>query len=177
MNTRPASQNANQLGPNLKIWLLKNGLSQKELASDIGVREATVSAWISGQSIPRAKVLRKIATHYGLKIVDFLNEISPVRSPRETRADSRDDHKKIQEFIKTSAEEISIREKQLEEVDAAMSDLEQALNTDAVQQHAEVRAAFEKCIQARKVQAASLRPLILHLGDIKDMLGRINSSK
>lgn len=55
----------------LKEQLNKKGMTQKELAEKIGTTEASVSRYVSGQRIPKASVVFKIATAIGVS-TDYL---------------------------------------------------------------------------------------------------------
>lgn len=50
------------------------GLSQAELAKEVGVTDAAVCQWESGKNSPRAKLLPKIATVLNCSIDELLNE-------------------------------------------------------------------------------------------------------
>jgi len=55
----------------LKEQIKKKGMTQKELAERIDITEASVSRYVSGQRIPKATVLLKIATALGVS-TDYL---------------------------------------------------------------------------------------------------------
>lgn len=48
-------------------------LTQQDAATALGVKRSTVSMWETGQSLPRAEMLLKIAKLYGCSISDLLN--------------------------------------------------------------------------------------------------------
>jgi transcriptional regulator with XRE-family HTH domain len=52
----------------LQTWLDKETVSQAELAAALAVNRATVSRWLSGDRVPRAKWLRAIAEYTGGKV-------------------------------------------------------------------------------------------------------------
>lgn len=51
----------------------QSGLTQKQVADALGVTQSAVSLWETGQSLPRAEMLIKIAKLYGCSISDLLN--------------------------------------------------------------------------------------------------------
>jgi len=50
----------------LKRWRIKNGLSQKQMAADLGFGKSTVSAWETCARFPDGFGLENIATYTGL---------------------------------------------------------------------------------------------------------------
>jgi transcriptional regulator with XRE-family HTH domain len=53
---------------------LEAGLSQEQLALEIGVFQSTVSAWEQDKSKPQPKNLKKIAEACGCTVADLLRE-------------------------------------------------------------------------------------------------------
>ena len=51
-----------EIGNRISYLLIKNGITQKELADRINVSESVVSRYISGEREPKANVLANIAT-------------------------------------------------------------------------------------------------------------------
>ncbi|MDD6711518.1 helix-turn-helix domain-containing protein [Sharpea porci] len=51
----------NEMGKRLKELIDKKGITQKELAEQVGCTDAAISHYIKGDRIPRASVLAKIA--------------------------------------------------------------------------------------------------------------------
>ncbi len=51
-----------ELGKRISESLQKNGMTQKELASRIGITEAVISRYISGERDPKPETLANIAT-------------------------------------------------------------------------------------------------------------------
>jgi antitoxin CcdA len=64
-----------KLGPRLR----QLGLSQKRFAAELGVSEATVSAWVSGRSMPDMRKIPLIesATAGAVTLADFLDGNPP----------------------------------------------------------------------------------------------------
>ena len=62
----------------------KNGWSQEELASQLGVSRQSVSKWESGQSIPDLDRILKMSTIFGVS-TDYLLRMTPNRSTMRRR--------------------------------------------------------------------------------------------
>jgi transcriptional regulator with XRE-family HTH domain len=50
------------------------GLTQKEVADQIGVDQTAVSFWENGKTLPRASLLSKIAMIYGVTVDELLSD-------------------------------------------------------------------------------------------------------
>lgn len=50
------------------------GLTQKEVADQIGVDQTAVSFWENGKTLPRASLLPKIAALYGVTVDELLSD-------------------------------------------------------------------------------------------------------
>lgn len=50
----------------LKFERIKNGFTQKDVAERLGVKQAAVSAWEHGLSVPRPHTMQKIEDLYGV---------------------------------------------------------------------------------------------------------------
>lgn len=59
---------------NFKRARLIAGLTQEELAENLGVSRITVHKWESGRTLPRAKRLREVAVALGTTAAELLNE-------------------------------------------------------------------------------------------------------
>lgn len=55
----------------LKALRLKAGLSQVDVASALGLRQSTIAMWESGENMPRAVLLPRIATLYKCEVSDL----------------------------------------------------------------------------------------------------------
>lgn len=60
---------------NIKSYLEKNRMTQRELANLIGVTDVTMSRYINGIRVPRMDVLLKISKIMGVKKDDLFEEI------------------------------------------------------------------------------------------------------
>lgn len=49
------------------------GLTQEEVAKELGVRQAAVSFWENGKTAPRARLLLKLASIYGCTTDELLD--------------------------------------------------------------------------------------------------------
>lgn len=56
------------LGMELKLYRVRNGLSQADLASQLGVAQNSVSQWESGKRSPTLKKLARIASILGCPV-------------------------------------------------------------------------------------------------------------
>jgi transcriptional regulator with XRE-family HTH domain len=63
---------AKLFGPRLREFREGAGLSQKELAEKMGVRQVTISAWEVGTRGPDLPMLVKLAEFFGVTVNDFL---------------------------------------------------------------------------------------------------------
>ena len=52
----------------------KAGITQREVAEEIGVDQSAVSLWETGKTLPRASLLVKLAKLYGCTVDDLLKE-------------------------------------------------------------------------------------------------------
>lgn len=50
----------------LRLWRERAGISQKTLADEFGVKQATISMWETGECVPAPKNLRKLSQRTGL---------------------------------------------------------------------------------------------------------------
>lgn len=50
----------------LKIERIRNGFTQRDVAERLGVKQATVSAWEHGLSVPRPHTMQEIEDLYGV---------------------------------------------------------------------------------------------------------------
>jgi len=69
-----------KLGPCLRL----RGLSQKAFAAELGVSEATVSAWVAGRTLPDMRKIPAIeaATGGAVTLADFLDGDPPAAGSR-----------------------------------------------------------------------------------------------
>ena len=56
----------------LKSLRVRAGMTQRVVASALGLKQTTVSMWENGTNMPRAETLPKIASLYGCSIDDLL---------------------------------------------------------------------------------------------------------
>jgi transcriptional regulator with XRE-family HTH domain len=63
--TLPPAEYSGAFGPWLGRQLRRAGLSQAELADQVGTTRATVSAWITGRAEPREETKARIADILG----------------------------------------------------------------------------------------------------------------
>ncbi len=57
----------------LREYLESNQISQTELAKRVGVSQPTVWGWLSGESLPSATTLKKLASATGMSVDDLLD--------------------------------------------------------------------------------------------------------
>jgi transcriptional regulator with XRE-family HTH domain len=58
----------------LKQYLDHHEITQTELAKRVGVSQPTVWGWLSGESLPAASTLKKLATVTGLSVDELLDQ-------------------------------------------------------------------------------------------------------
>lgn len=63
---------------NLFFLLNKTDESQTDLSNVLGVSTSSVSAWLTGEKMPRIEKMEALADHFGVSVVDLL-------SPRNTK--------------------------------------------------------------------------------------------
>jgi transcriptional regulator with XRE-family HTH domain len=56
----------------LKSYLERSHLSQKDLARLLNIHEATVSYWISGKNKPKRTLIKRLAKLTGIPVADLL---------------------------------------------------------------------------------------------------------
>ncbi len=61
------------LADKIKAAFDRSGLSQRDLATAVGVDESTVSLWLSGGRVPRVKNLERLARAMGLEASELWN--------------------------------------------------------------------------------------------------------
>jgi transcriptional regulator with XRE-family HTH domain len=61
----------------LREQMLLLGLSQADVASQVGVRQQTVSKWLTGETQPRVKLLPALAETLGLEPTDLSTALVP----------------------------------------------------------------------------------------------------
>ena len=59
-------EDAKRIGRNILNLIIQNRIEQKDLATAIGVSEATVSSWINGTRIPRMGAVSRMCTYFGV---------------------------------------------------------------------------------------------------------------
>lgn len=57
---------------NLKKYLNKKDVTQKDLAESIGVSTSAVNTWCKGQRVPRMDKIEKMAKYFGVQKSDLL---------------------------------------------------------------------------------------------------------
>ncbi|HMJ75412.1 MAG TPA: helix-turn-helix transcriptional regulator [Iamia sp.] len=61
----------------LREQMLLLGLSQADVATQVGVRQQTVSKWLTGETQPRVKLLPALAVTLGLEPTDLSTALVP----------------------------------------------------------------------------------------------------
>lgn len=65
---------ANKLGERIKSLLKQRNLTQRELANQVGVTEATISRYVKGDRIPRSTIVADIAAALNTTSDDLLGQ-------------------------------------------------------------------------------------------------------
>lgn len=63
-----------QFCKNLKSVRLENGLTQKQIAQNLGVVESCYANWEQGRTEPNLEMLRKLSSLLHIKVDELLNE-------------------------------------------------------------------------------------------------------
>jgi transcriptional regulator with XRE-family HTH domain len=74
------SMTAESHGKRLKAYRQAAGLSQRELARQIGERQSNVQYWEASGKLPRSNVLVPMAKALGISVPELLGESKPKRS-------------------------------------------------------------------------------------------------
>lgn len=64
---------------NLRNLIELSGKPQRDIADAIGEKYTTLNMWATGNSLPRADKLQKLAEYFDVRIDELLNEAPPVR--------------------------------------------------------------------------------------------------
>ena len=100
------------LGDRIKSPLLQKGMTQKQLAQEVGCTEAAVSHYVKGDRVPRSSVMTKIAIALG-STSDYLTEGIP--------QDTKSELGYAKKLIARNAEHMSSAEK-MEIINILMGD-------------------------------------------------------
>lgn len=52
----------------------KEGISQRELAKQIGINESALSRYLNGSRTPRIDIISKLAKHFNISVEELLDE-------------------------------------------------------------------------------------------------------
>lgn len=63
------------IGKNIHGWLLINGVTQKKLAEEIHVTQATMSRWMNGERNPSVYALYRVAKYLGATMEELMEGI------------------------------------------------------------------------------------------------------
>ena len=75
----------NNIAKNIATFRKKSGLTQKELAEMVGVKNTTVSVWESGSSAPDAETIFALADIFGVSISDIYGQDANKEVPLSQR--------------------------------------------------------------------------------------------
>ena len=91
----------------LKTALIENGMTQKDLAKILGIREANISRYIHGERKPNGIKMAKIMDYFGVHIVFDRND-DPVITNTVTQVSTRSINLRQLLFYMTEGETIQI---------------------------------------------------------------------
>jgi transcriptional regulator with XRE-family HTH domain len=95
-----------EFGKNLVKLRKEKGMSQSELAEELGVSRQAVSRWEGGTSLPSIENLKCISTLYGVSLDDLLREeqdsVPEQHRTEETPAQAKRTARKDNQRIKTT---------------------------------------------------------------------------
>ena len=66
--------NKETMAKNLKFYIERSGLSQKELAETVGVATSTFNDWVKGKKYPRIDKIEILANYFGILKSDLIEE-------------------------------------------------------------------------------------------------------
>ena len=64
----------------MKITLLQNGMTQKEIANLMGVAQPHVSAWLNGTRKINSKNLKKMSNALGMPMEELAYELNEIQN-------------------------------------------------------------------------------------------------
>lgn len=106
---------SNNLGEKIAEFSMKRGLSQRELATMIGVTETTISRYIKGTREPKLEIISNLATVFGTTVDDLIGE--------QKIDDSKGSYPKIKKLIARNSKNLTMTEKR-ELIDVLLSEEE-----------------------------------------------------
>ncbi|MGV3085296.1 MULTISPECIES: helix-turn-helix transcriptional regulator [Enterococcus] len=106
---------SNNLGKRLLELSVEKGISQRELATMIGVTETTVSRYIKGTREPKIEILSNLATVLDTTIDDLIGEEKEEKNPEE--------YPQIKRLIARNSKKLTMVEKR-ELIDVLLSEEE-----------------------------------------------------
>lgn len=88
---------------NLSKYIRMSGLSQSDVANEIGVGKSTLTEWVHGRRFPRVEYIDRLAKLFGIRRGDLMGgelETLPSLIECEVRDLSADQMKRILSYIK-----------------------------------------------------------------------------
>tara|TARA_B110000902_G_C14033138_1_gene484852 strand:+ start:376 stop:714 length:339 start_codon:yes stop_codon:yes gene_type:complete len=68
LNKAKELQDLHSLASNVNMLIMAYKMNQSNLASAVGVPQATINRLVNGKSMPKVSTIKNIATHYGVSI-------------------------------------------------------------------------------------------------------------
>lgn len=68
---------------NLRMYMERNGKTQKEMAEIVGVSAPTFNEWLKAKKYPRIDKIEKLANYFGILKSDLIEEKSIDKNPVE----------------------------------------------------------------------------------------------
>ena len=87
-----------------RLRRLRGNRSQREVASEMGKPQTTLSTLENQRAVPRGKVLEELSTFYSVPVSYFLAESGPTDKAREWLRSVRETDSKGKETVATHAE-------------------------------------------------------------------------
>ena len=72
----------------IRLFRERAGVTQEHVAKSFGIDKSTVSKWETGDAMPHANKLMKLASLYGCTVDDLLNTNAPICGEGAARADA-----------------------------------------------------------------------------------------
>lgn len=73
---------------NLRRYMERNDVNQKELAEIVGVSAPTMHDWLKAKKFPRIDKVEKLANHFGILKSDLIEEKTEEQKEVQKKADS-----------------------------------------------------------------------------------------
>ena len=95
-------------GENLKREIEKRGITQRQLAKDIGVSPVTVTDWTKGRKMPRIGTIDKICQYFGIDYEELMKQPLTYLKDKEELENANNEAMTMMNFYRQLDEEDKI---------------------------------------------------------------------